>query len=358
MAGRRWLVIGIAALVGAGAVAIAAVLPGSAGPATPSEPSGSVVRAAVETVALPGSGDIADDTAVWLNPAAPEASVVIADSKSETAGGIIVFDMAGKMLQFLPSGKIGNVDLRGSFPLGGKRITLVGANNRTNDQLEFYSLDAATRQLTPVNAHAIPAPASSYGFCLYASKAGKFYANVTSQDGHFEQWELSGSSGRVDARKVRSFAIGSIAEGCVADDELGSLYIAEEDRAIWKYGAEPGSGNARTSVDTAGGAHLTADIEGLSLSYGPDQAGYLFASSQGSSKIVVYDRRGNNAFVKDLTVTENGDIDAVTDTDGIDVVAGDLGPGFRHGVMVVHDEFNAGGPTSNLKYVPLEQVIG
>ena len=90
---------------------------------------------------------------------------------------------------------------------------------------------------------------------------------------------------------MRSFSVGSITEGCVADDETGSLYIAEENVAIWRYGAEPGAGTARTQVDTAGGnGHLTADIEGLTLYYGDGGAGYLLASSQGSSTFAIYRR--------------------------------------------------------------------
>ena len=40
---------------------------------------------------------------------------------------------------------------------------------------------------------------------------------------------------------VRSFAIGSEAEGCVADDETGALYVSQEDVALWRYrrGARP-----------------------------------------------------------------------------------------------------------------------
>ena len=66
-----------------------------------------------------------------------------------------------------------------------------------------------------------------------------------------EQWELfDADSGQVDARRVRTFDVGTQTEGCTADDELGHLYIGEEDVGIWKYGAEPGTGAARTLVDT------------------------------------------------------------------------------------------------------------
>ena len=97
---------------------------------------------------------------------------------------------------------------------------------------------------------------------------------------------------------VRSFDVGSQPEGCVADDELEYFYIGEEARGIWKYGANPQDGTARTSVDSTGsGGHLTADVEGLTIYYASDGTGYLIASSQGSDEFVVYTREGSNQYV-------------------------------------------------------------
>ena len=48
-------------------------------------------------------------------------SVVIANNKDDDGGGIGVFDMNGKLIQFNREGEIGNVDLRTGFP-GGKEV--------------------------------------------------------------------------------------------------------------------------------------------------------------------------------------------------------------------------------------------
>ena len=71
--------------------------------------------------------------------------------------------------------------------------------------------------------------------------SGKFYAFVTQETGTsmMEQYELGEMPGKSPATKVRSFEVGSITEGCVADDEMGRLYVAQEDVALWRYGAEP-----------------------------------------------------------------------------------------------------------------------
>ena len=320
--------------------------------------------ATVETEAFPtggtfDGGDVADDSAIWVNPSDPAHSAVIADNKDPASGGIAVFDMAGQLLQFRPDGQIGNVDLRQDVPLGGRSVVLVGANNRTTNTIGFWTLDPATRQLTPVAARAIATLSPNYGFCMYQSpQSGKLYAFVSQADGgQLEQYELFDNGGRVDASKVRSFDVGSQSEGCVADDDLGQLYVAEEDVGIWKYGAEPSGGSARSQVDRVGGGQLVADVEGLTLAYGANGTGYLLASSQGDSAIAVYARAGDNAFVKRFSIAGTGGIDAVSDTDGIDVTSANAGPGFARGMLVAHDAANSGASTSNLKYVPLEQLL-
>ncbi|PYK99620.1 MAG: hypothetical protein DME19_08030 [Verrucomicrobia bacterium] len=39
--------------------------------------------------------------------------------------------------------------------------------------------------------------------------------------------------------------------GCVADDELGLFYVAEEAAGIWKFGAEPDAGSVGQLGGTA-----------------------------------------------------------------------------------------------------------
>jgi 3-phytase len=101
---------------------------------------------------------------------------------------------------------------------------------------------------------------------------------------------------------------------------------------------------------------VVADVEGVTLVYGAKGSGYLMVSSQGDSTIAVYERAGNNAFVKRFRIAGNGSIDATSGTDGIDATSASVGPRFQHGVLVAHDATNSGGRNSNLKYVPLEQI--
>jgi 3-phytase len=316
-------------------------------------------RPTVATESFTPSGvltDIADDVAIYANPDTPELSVVIADDKDTMTGGIAVFDMQGKQLQFRKDGMIGNVDLRTDFPLGSDSIVLVGANNRSDESLEFWQLDGPNQRLSAPLGEIPTTNDPNYGFCLYHSAiSGKFYAFVTQETGksRLEQYELSGSDGTLSAKLVRAFDVGSISEGCVADDELGRLYVCQEDVALWRYSAEPDGGEGRTAVATVGDGNVAADLEGVGLAQGPNATGYIVVSIQAEDRFAVYDRQ-TNAYLRGFTVGETDEIDAVNETDGLEISTSNLGPGFPRGVLVVHDGNNSLGKTSNLKFVPLE----
>ena len=312
------------------------------------------VAASIETEPMPHAGDAADDPAIWVNPADPARSTIIGTDK---LGGLAVYDLAGVQIQYLPDGNMNNVDLRAGFALGDQRVALVTAGNRSGNRIAIYRIDPATRRLEDVAARAITT-LEVYGSCMYHStKTGKLYYFVNSKAGAVEQWELfDDGTGRVDGRQVRAFAVGSQTEGCVADDALGRFYIGEEAVGIWRYGAEPSDGDTRTLVDSANQrGHMTSNVEGLTLVYGADGAGYLVASSQGNSTYALY-RRGDNAYVGSFAIGDGNRIDAVSDTDGIDATAASLGPAFPQGVFVAQDGKNDGG-NQNFKLVPWQAIV-
>ena len=188
--------------------------------------------------------------------------------------------------------------------------------------------------------------------------SGRFYYFVNSQDGEVEQWELfDDGAGRVEGKKVRSFDVGSQTEGCVADDELGHLYVGEESEGIWKYDAEPDGRDERVLVDSTGDeGHLEADVEGLAIAYGKGGAGYLVASSQGNDSFVLYRRGGDNAYVRSFEIEAGNGVDAVHETDGIAISTARLGPAFPRGVLVAQDGDNDDG-NQNYKLVPWQAII-
>ncbi len=312
------------------------------------------IYATVETDPVPSGGDAADDPAIWIHPTDPSQSTIIGTNKQ---GGLAVYDLSGKQIQYLADGLMNNVDLRDGFTLGGQKVSIVAASNRKDNSIALYKVNPATRQLENVAARSIKHDVTAYGMCLFRSeKTGKVFYFATTKSGDVEQWELFDANGKVDAKKVRNFKVGSVTEGCVADDQLGHFYVAEEDIGIWKYGAEPEAGTTRTQVGKVGDGNLFADVEGLAIAYGADGKGYLMASSQGNHSFVVYRREGNNEFVKKFRIAEGDKVDGTEETDGIDVTTANLGPAFPHGVFVAQDGFNNNG-NQNFKLVPLQLII-
>jgi 3-phytase len=310
---------------------------------------------------VPGSGDAADDPAIWVHPSDPSQSVIIGTDKSN--GGLAVYSLEGRQLQYLNTGEVNNVDLRYDFPLGNERVALVIASDRTNNSIAVFRMNASNRQLSAVTARNNRASFDVYGACMYRSASnGAFYAFVTEEgDGSVEQFEIRPDGDGVTLNRVRSLSLSDQSEGCVADDLTGVLYIAEEDEGIWRYGAEPNAGSDRRLIDsTSGGGHLDADVEGLAIFYAGATDGYLIASSQGNDSYVIYDR-ASNAYIGTFKV-QDGAVDAVNETDGLDVTNRALGPPFPNGVFVAQDgvnrEANGREGRQNFKLVAWETIAG
>jgi 3-phytase len=308
-----------------------------------------VVQSTVTTGPCHSPGDQCDDSAIWIHPTDAAQSVIIGDDKS---GGMVVWNLAGQEIQFIDAEKyMNNVDLRYNFPLTGTfstgqqhgRVALVGVTNETDGALTLYKVNPYS---TPPGKleHANGTLAAStlplgkplvYGGCMYYSQpTGTYHFFANWKDGTVMQVQLAGGSS-VTGKSMRTFDVGGQVEGCVADDVHQAFYIGEEDIGIWKYGAEPTAGDSRVQVDRVGSATgLKADVEGLTMYYRSDGGGYLIASAQSEGpdvRDVVYAREGSNAWVGTFRVQD------ADSTDGMDVTNFPLGPGFPHGVFVVHD---------------------
>ncbi len=186
--------------------------------------------------------------------------------------------------------------------------------------------------------------------------AGANYLFVSNKQGDVEQYRLEADGAKLKATRVRQIAVGSQVEGCVADFDRGVLYVAEEDVAIWKYGAEPDEGSTRTLVASVGENGLTADVEGLCLYYGAGSTGYLIASSQGNDSFKVFERDGSNRFVATID-PQAGSIGDVGETDGIDVTNVALSPRFPKGLFVVQDGKPKAG-RQKFNFFAWEEVAG
>ena len=344
------------------------VVAGSTTPANASANDDTVVapKARVETEPVPSPGDAADDPAIWIHPDDPSKSLVLGTDKK---GGLNVFDMDGKRLQIVSDGaRPNNVDVIYDFPLEGATIDLAvaGTRKKTRFGIGFWRIDRASRRLSelgPLPAFSVFGGAEPYGSCVYRSRKDRsFYVFVTSKDGAVEQYRIEATpsadvAGPIRASRVRAFRVGSIAEGCVADHDLGWLYVGEENVGIWRYGAEPGAGEARTLVARVGENGLAADVEGLTIYYAAGPSGYLIASSQSKNTFPVYRRDGANAF--EMTIDPSaGTIAKPGQTDGIDVTNVATSSNFPRGLFVCQDGNPGREGRQNFKFFAWEDIAG
>ncbi|WP_292825557.1 phytase [Nostoc sp. JL33] len=336
----------------------------------------------------------ADDPAIYVNATNAADSLVLTSVKN---AGLRVYDLSGNLLQTVNPGGIryNNIDLQYGFKLGNQSVDIAVASDRGNDKLAIFKINpnpttpgqyleditdsniGTIFQASPFEPPYSASTRSSYGVTLYRSPLTNDYYVFTSrrETGDIAQFKLiDKGNGKIGTELVREFTIPSPTtegrspqtEGMVVDQETGSLYIAQEDVGIWKFQAEPDGGTTGKLIDRVrfeGGSHLTDDAEGLTIYYGKNGTGYLLASSQGDSTFVAYTREGNNEYVGNFAIGNNGSIDSVQESDGADVINVPLGPNFPFGLFVTQDGSNEPAKTidgenvnSNFKLVPWENI--
>ena len=271
-----------------------------------------------------------DDMCIWLHPADPARSTVIASDKA--AGKLFVYDLSGRVVQRIDAAAPGNIDIRYGFPLGAGKVDVVAFNQRTRGyRVRVYAVAANTGRLRRVdNGRITTGP--NYGGTLFRSpNTGKLYFLTTSYSAGVEQYELfDDGTGKVGGRKVRSWKLG-LSEGAVGDDEAGKVYVCEESKGVWEIGGEPTDPAPGKLVIRVGRDGLTADVEGIALYHLPGGKGYLLVSSQGNSTFKVYRRSGGHEYVGTFAVA------GVGSTDGIDVTNAALAPAFPKGLFACHN---------------------
>ncbi|MDE0421255.1 MAG: phytase [Gammaproteobacteria bacterium] len=298
----------------------------------------------VETEPVPSGGDAADDPAIWIHPRHPERSLVVATDKRS---GLVVYDLAGKQVQYLPAGNLNNVDLR-TGAWGRDNLTVVVASARAPNEIVVLELAHDTGRLGVVG-RGEPVVDEPYGICMYLDGRLRPWVVLNGKDGLFVQFELREDYSLVEARRWRTQ---TQPEGCVADDEKGLLYVGEEGYGVWRLDADPGRPAQLVSFAAIDDGVLTADVEGLAL-YRTQDKRYLMVSSQGDNSYAAYDAT-SGTHLGSFRVGDHPDIDETSDTDGIAVTSTPL-PGFPEGLLVVQDGDNPGG-NQNFKLVSWTDV--
>jgi 3-phytase len=295
------------------------------------------VPPAAETTPVASGADAADDPAIWIHPVDPGASLIVATDKQS---GLYVYGLDGAERQYLPIGRTNNVDLR-TAPWGDDDLTLVAASSRRPSELLLLTLDHHSGELKLRERHRVRL-GEPYGICLYQDTNQQPYVFLNDTDGTYVQYAVDPDYG---ISEVRHWQLRSRPEGCVADDDEGTLYIGEEDRGIWQMSANPEDPARLDLLDAVGRGHLFADVEGLALYHGPRKL--LIASSQGNNSFAVYDLSTSEHLLS-FHVAGDAVVDDVSDTDGVEVTAVSL-PGYPQGILVVQDGYNK-KPSANQNF--------
>lgn len=313
-----------------------------------------MVTASAETDPVASLDDAADDPAIWRNPVDPARSLIVGTDKK---AGIHVHDLAGKRLSFTPAARLNNVDLRDGVDIGGRPGVLVAASDRADvaqAKAALFTLDIGSAKLLPLGSYSV-GPGEAYGMCLWIRASDKaLFAFLVLKDGRVDQLAIDVRGARPTVTRVRSMKLATQSEGCVADDRTGNLYVAEEDGGLWRFDADPAGAVQPIVIARIDGTHLVADAEGLALAPEGADGGYLIASSQGDNAYALY-RLPSLQYAGRFRIAE-GKVDAVSETDGIEVMLGDFGPAFPDGLMVAQDGDNAPA-TQNFKLVDWGAVL-
>lgn len=323
---------------------------------------GAPVQARLETPSVGTAGqDAADDPAIWASASPVRVGGVTTPgfvAGTDKKAGLYIYGLDGTILQFLPEGLLNNVDVVEGISVGGRPQVVLGASDRTPGKtgISLYLFDPAGQGDNAVQpwGHIATDVVEPYGFC-FARRGPEVHAVLVGHEGELRQFVLTvGGDGRPVSREVRRAAIGSISEGCAADEASGSLFIGEENVGLWRYDLDPATGDRRTLIQPVAPGVIVADLEGLTVLH-DGEARYLIGSSQGDSTFPVWRIDGPAPVLKGRFVVTDGAVDRITGTDGLDALGGPVGETFPEGLVVIQDDVNDVG-TQNFKYVDWRDI--
>jgi len=325
----------------------------------PTAPAPVIVLPSAQTQPVRAQGDAADDPAIWVHPRQGSRSLVLGTDKKL---GLAVYDLQGRERQFLPVGRVNNVDLRQGLRYGHERLDLAVATQRDEHALVLFGIspqDGRVRELArlPTGLDDI------YGICVGRNAEGGLDAFPNDKDGRVRQLRLQrepGKKGGWSATLVREFRLPSQPEGCVVDEARQQLFVGEEKRGVWRVALGAGQASAEPVLAIPVSAALHADVEGMAIHDSP-KGRFLVVSSQGNDSYAVYDADAPHALRGTFRIGINAElgIDGASETDGLDVTSANLGGSYREGLLVVQDgRKRLPQGTQNFKLVPWSAVKG
>jgi len=300
-----------------------------------------------------GNADAADDPAIWHNAADPAGSLIVGTDKK---AGLYVYGLDGRTRHFLDAGRVNNVDLKADVTINGASGILVVASDRndvTQAKLALFKLDPAMAMLSALGT--LPAGAGeAYGICLGRSADG-LSAFIVLKDGTIHQILIDASGATPQGRTVRTMKLGTQAEGCAVDDRTHRLYVAEEDVGLWRFDARASGSVEPVRVGSVDLRQLVDDAEGVAIAPIGETGGYVIVSSQGDNAYTLYSLTDDH-YVGRFRIVDGPTIGGSEETDGIELMLGDFGPGYPGGLFVAQDGHN-GDKAQNFKLVAWDDIV-
>jgi 3-phytase len=304
-----------------------------------------------QTATMRSQGDAADDPAIWVDAKRPARSLILGTDKKR---GLAVYDLQGRERQFLPVGRINNVDLRQGLRYGGRSLDLAVATQRDEAGLVLFGIaaDGRVRELArlPTGLDDV------YGVCAARNAEGGLDVFPNDKDGRIRQLRLREQGGQWRAEMLREIRLTSQPEGCVVDEAAQALFVGEEKRGVWRVALDAAKSEPVLAIPL--GPTLKPDVEGLAIHASP-VGRFLVVSSQGSDSYAVFDAAPPHAARGAFRIGINAalGIDGTSETDGLEVTSADLGGPYREGLLVVQDGRKRlpQGP-QNFKLLPWREV--
>ncbi|AEF53148.1 phytase [Marinomonas posidonica] len=251
--------------------------------------------------------DIAD-AAVWVSPINAAKDLLIASLEGD---GLAVFDQSGRLLLTDSSKEILGADIRYGLKDGGSSMDVLAVGLPDEEAFAFYRIDPmATPILQQVGR--IDTFIAPEAVCLYQNvTTGETTVTGLSDEGDVVQYKIRHRNGQIESAvvdkkgepiAVRHAQVGGKLSACVADDETGSLYVAEQDVGIWVYGADAENVKDRRLMDVVAPLGHLEEIESMDMVYQANGKGYLLIADEGAG-FLVYDREGEQSFKAKFDVT-------------------------------------------------------
>lgn len=293
--------------------------------------------------------DDSDDPAIWVHPTDPALSFVLGTDKGDTAGGVYLFDVNGRIdraRSVTPLQRMNNVDIAQRVVLGGDTMDIAVATERKRQRLRVFLLP----DMRPIDNGGIEVfdgdtTRAPMGVALYRRpRDGAVFAIVGGKSGptdgsYLWQYRLQRDAlGVVHGEKVRAFGNYSglkEIEAIAVDDALGHVYASDEGVGVRKYFADPDSGGTELALFATSG--VVEDHEGIAIYERDDRTGYLLLSDQQGRRLHVFTREGRADAPHDHPLVAIIPVQSVG-TDGIEVTSTPLGDRFPTGVLVMMTE--------------------